>query len=87
MDHEIQVTDSVLIVLWFNDTPILVAILCRLPEKGRKEIAEEMKERNSGERGAGMKLKKQNKNIPPLPLPATGFALGFFFLSPPFLPI
>ena len=39
-------------------------ILCRLPEKGRKEIekrVEEMKERDREERGTGMKVKKQKK--------------------------
>ena len=39
-------------------------ILCRLPEKGRKEIeerVEEMKERDREERGPGMKVKKQKK--------------------------
>ena len=36
-------------------------ILCHLPEKGRKEIEEEMKERNREERGTGMKGKKQKK--------------------------
>ena len=54
------------------------AILCRLPEKGRKEIeriVEAIKERDR-ERGTGMKVKKieQNKNIPPLPLLATRIA-------------
>ena len=42
----------------------LRAILCRLPEKGRKEIeerVEEMKERDREERGTGMKVKKQKK--------------------------
>ena len=42
----------------------LRVILCRLPEKGRKEIeerVEEMKERNREERGTGMKVKKQKK--------------------------
>ena len=42
----------------------LCVILCRLPEKGRKEIeetVEEMKERNREERGTGMKGKKQKK--------------------------
>ena len=42
----------------------LRVILCRLPEKGRKEIegrVEEMKERYREERGTGMKLKKQKK--------------------------
>ena len=39
-------------------------ILCRLPEKGRKEIeetVEEIKERDREERGTGMKVKKQKK--------------------------
>ena len=39
----------------------LWVILCRLPEKGRKEIeeiVEEMKERDREERGTGMKVKK-----------------------------
>ena len=52
----------------------LWVILCCLPEKGRKEteeIVEEMKERDGEERGTGMRVKKQNKNIPTLPLPAT----------------
>ena len=43
--------------------PLLV-ILCRLPEKGRKEIEEivqEMKDRDREERGTGMKVKKQKK--------------------------
>ena len=31
--------------LGFNDTSTLWVILCSLPEKGRKEIEEEMKER------------------------------------------
>ena len=42
----------------------LWVILCRLPEKGRKEteeIAEEMKVRDREERGTGMKVKKQKK--------------------------
>ena len=39
----------------------LWVILCHLPEKGRKEIVEEMKERNREERGTGMKGKKQKK--------------------------
>ena len=42
----------------------LWVILCRLPEKGRKEteeIAEEMKERDREERGRGMKVKIQKK--------------------------
>ena len=38
----------------------LWVILCRLPEKGRKEI-EEMKERGREERGTAMKVKKQKK--------------------------
>ena len=49
----------------------LWVILCRLQEKGRKEIVVEMEERDREERGTGMKVKKQKKkkNIPPLPLP------------------
>ena len=42
----------------------LWVILCRLPEKGRKEIeeiVEETKERDREERGTGMKVKKQKK--------------------------
>ena len=42
----------------------LRVILCRLPEKDRKEIeerVEEMKERDREERGTGMKVKKQKK--------------------------
>ena len=42
----------------------LWVILCRLPEKGRKEteeIAEEMKERDREEKRTGMKVKKQKK--------------------------
>ena len=39
----------------------LWVILCRLPEKGRKEIVEEMKERDREERRTGMKVKKQKK--------------------------
>ena len=53
-----------LIMLGFNDTSTLVVILCRLSEKGRKEIeeiVEEMKERDREERGTGMKVKKQKK--------------------------
>ena len=51
-------------MLGFNDTSTSWVILCRLPEKGRKEteeIAEEMKERDREERGTGMKVKKQKK--------------------------
>ena len=42
----------------------LWVILCRLPEKGRKEIeetVEEMKKRDREERGTGVKVKKQKK--------------------------
>ena len=45
----------------------LWAILCRLPEKGRRELEEivnEMKERDSGEGGKRMKVKKQVKTFP-----------------------
>ena len=49
-----------LIVLVFSDTSTCWVIMCRLPEKGRKEI-EEMKERNREEKGTEMKVKKQKK--------------------------
>ena len=57
--------DSVFFLCWGLTTrqPLRV-ILCRLPEKGRKEIeegVEEMKERDREERGTGMKVKKQKK--------------------------
>ena len=58
-------------MLGFNDTSTLWVILCRLSEKGGKEIeeiVEEMKERDREERGTGMKGKKQ-KITPPTPLP------------------
>ena len=52
--------------------------LCLFPEKERKqieEIVEEKKERDKEEKRTGMKAKKQkNRNIPPLPLPATRIA-------------
>ena len=53
-----------LIVLGLTKRQPLWVILCRLPEKGGKEIeeiVEEMKERNKEERGTGMKGKKQKK--------------------------
>ena len=62
----------VLIVLGFNDTSTLVGHFVSSPKERRKEIVEEMKERNREERGTGMKEKKQKKqNIPSLSLPAT----------------
>ena len=51
-------------MLGFNDTSTLWVILCRLPEKGRKqieELVEEMKERDREERGTEMKVKKQKQ--------------------------
>ena len=66
-----------MIVLGLTTRQPLRVILCRLPEKGRREIeerVEEMKERDREERGTGNKVKKQNKNIPPLPLPTTRIA-------------
>ena len=50
-----------LIVLGFKDTSTLWVILCRFPERGRKdieEIVEEMKERDWEERGKGVKENK-----------------------------
>ena len=65
-------------MLGFNDTSAIVGLLCRLPEKGRKEIdetVEEIKERGREEKGSGMKVKnRRNNNILPLPLPATRIA-------------
>ena len=56
---------NLLLLCWGLTTrqPLRV-ILCRLPEKGRKEReerVEEMKERDREERGTGMKVKKQKK--------------------------
>ena len=39
----------------------LWVILCHLPERGREEIVEEMKEKEREERVTGMKVKKQKK--------------------------
>ena len=50
-----------MIVCWGLTCQSLWGILCLLPEKGRKEIAEEMKERDREERGTGMTVKKQKK--------------------------
>ena len=56
----------------------LRVILCRLPEKGRKEIEERVEEMK---RGTGKKEEQEwkwrnrrNKNIPPLTLPTTRIA-------------
>ena len=63
----LQITDfhtSCLLCWGLTTRQPLWVILCRLPEKGRKEIeeiVEEMKERNREERGTGMKGKKQKK--------------------------
>ena len=46
-----QVGTHILIVLGFNAHQPLCIILCRLPQKGRKEMVEEMKERDREERG------------------------------------
>ena len=43
----------------FNTTSTLVGHF--VPEKGRKEIVVEMKERDREERGTGMKVKKKKK--------------------------
>ena len=58
-------TKTILSACWGLTTrqPLWV-ILCRLPEKGRKEIeeiVEERKERNREERKTGMNVKKQKK--------------------------
>ena len=57
-----KTSEAVFCLCWGLTTrqPLWV-ILCRLPEKGRKEIVEEMNERDREERGTGMKVKKQKK--------------------------
>ena len=42
----------------------LWVILCSLPVKGRREIVEEMRERDRGERGKWMKIKTQHYSLP-----------------------
>ena len=59
--------------------PLLLVILCRLPEKGRKEkeeIEEDMKEKDREEGWTETKVEKteEKKNIPSLPLPAVRIA-------------
>ena len=76
IDNWLVITEDLVIILQVPVCPIdwlcwglttrqpLRVILCRLPEKGRKEIeerVEEMKERDREERGTGMKVKKQKK--------------------------
>ena len=68
-EKKIYVSSSAVVIDWLIDRlccglttrqPLWVN-LCRLPEKGRKEIeeiVEEMKERDREERGTGMKVKK-----------------------------
>ena len=54
-----------MLIDWGLTTPQpLWVILCRFPEKGRKEIeeiVEDMKERDKEERGTGMKVKKKKQ--------------------------
>ena len=65
LDHLSVATLITLTVLGLTTRQPLCVILCRLPEKGRKEIVKEMKERDREERGTGMKVKNRwNKNIP-----------------------
>ena len=57
-------TKSIIGFLGLMTCQPLWVILCRLPEKGRKEmkeIVEELKERDREERRTGMKVKKQKK--------------------------
>ena len=57
-----QAVSENLIVCWGLMTcKSLWVILCCLPEKGRKEIEEGMKERDREERGTGMKVNKKKK--------------------------
>ena len=48
-----------LIVLGFNMSTLVGHFVCHLPDKGRKEIVQEMKERDREKRGTEVKLKKQ----------------------------
>ena len=60
----------------------LRVILCRLPEKGRKDIeerVEEMKERKKEEQEWKW-INRRNKNIPPLPLPTTRITMTCLML-------
>ena len=53
----------------------LRVILCRLPEKERKEIEERVEEMKERDREQEWKWRnRRNKNIPPLPLPTTRIA-------------
>ena len=56
-----DVKSRVVVVLGFNDMSTLVGHFVLSPEKGRKEIVEEMKERDREERETEMKVKKQKK--------------------------
>ena len=49
-------------------------ILCHLPEKGRKEIVQEMKDTDREEEEEWKWSTRRNKNIPPLHLPAKRIA-------------
>ena len=53
-------------MLGFNDTSMLLGHLCHLPEKGRKQIVAEIKERNREERGTGMKVETEEIKTFPL---------------------
>ena len=89
--HSEKIDPQVLSALWFfllfpeffllfwglTTCQSLLVILCRLPEKGRREIEEkvEMKERDRGKEDNGWKWRnRRNKNIYPLPLPAARIA-------------
>ena len=66
-------------MLGFNDMSALVGHFMSSPREREKRdrrdlIVEEMKEMDRKERGAGMKVKRRNKNIFPLPLSATRIA-------------
>ena len=69
-----------LTVLGFNNMSTLVGHFVSSPRERDKTDRRDSrgdkrgtgkKERDREERGTGMKVKKQNENIPPLPLPAT----------------
>ena len=61
-----------MIVLGFNDTSTLVGHFVLSPRE--REKRDRRDSRRDERQEQGMKVKKQNKNIPPRPLPATRIA-------------
>ena len=65
-------------MLGFNDTSTLEGHFVSSPrereKRDRRESRGDRRESRGDERGTGKKVKKQKKNIPPLPLPTTRIA-------------